>query len=675
MKFGPKETKELNQFLKTGRNKKREFLGGDITFASDLTQPEPKREVVEIDLFNQFNLRNPRADGGRIPFQTAGQVKDFSSLKNIRLSEGGNFRFDSEAGGKFFTKTFPPDTDLKDVIKFRDDYLSGKGIEPGKLKKPPNPKRGKYVGVKDQKHIKFNGVTYQVQVQRMKDGKRVSEKPFYTTDLDEAIKVRDERVAKFPPKSFKDFNIKERPKKVNAEILQLSKNPTIKNIFKTGELTDEAITEAANILKVNKATAIDRLENLATAYTGDRKNVPGIKPAFIDNARKIAALLPGAKTKAAELATGVPFIGESIKTPKGQILRDAPYDTSLFDIDEARATATGLKRNTSPYSIFGQIIKRDINRGVKGGFSGSGWDSRSGTLEKNLDEAIQKFGANSKQAKAAKDQYNKEATLFENNINKNKRRGAKKITIPKISLDAPSKTISNYKNLNKTYKDVFNKNFEIKKYSFEIPKDLNPIPKIVEDFKDPKIRAKVERAMSLGDARVYANPIFSPGILKEAFKQLPTPAGAVALNLGLGVDPTSAIDRASIAAEAAFAPALVKQAAKLGSVGQRIANLGLTPAMAARAARIASPLGIASLGAEGLYQAGKFTKKRIDELRSMTPEQRTELRNQGARQAFDPFQAAGGGIAKQAGDSSGRPPEKGPNSQGLPGLLKRVRNL
>jgi hypothetical protein len=32
---------------------------------------------------------------------------------------------------------------------------------------------------------------------------------------------------------------------------------------------------------------------------------------------------------------------------------------------------------------------------------------------------------------------------------------------------------------------------------------------------------------------------------------------------------------------------------------------------------------------------------------------------------------AGGGIAKQAGDPSGKPPVSGPNSQGLPGLLKR----
>ena len=36
---------------------------------------------------------------------------------------------------------------------------------------------------------------------------------------------------------------------------------------------------------------------------------------------------------------------------------------------------------------------------------------------------------------------------------------------------------------------------------------------------------------------------------------------------------------------------------------------------------------------------------------------------------------AGGGIAKMAGVSSGPPPESGPNSQGLPGLLKRVKKL
>ena len=39
------------------------------------------------------------------------------------------------------------------------------------------------------------------------------------------------------------------------------------------------------------------------------------------------------------------------------------------------------------------------------------------------------------------------------------------------------------------------------------------------------------------------------------------------------------------------------------------------------------------------------------------------------------LEKAGGGIAKMAGVSSGPPPEKGPDSQGLPGLLKRVKKL
>ena len=53
---------------------------------------------------------------------------------------------------------------------------------------------------------------------------------------------------------------------------------------------------------------------------------------------------------------------------------------------------------------------------------------------------------------------------------------------------------------------------------------------------------------------------------------------------------------------------------------------------------------------------------------------RSQSRGFGTPVMADQF-LAGGGIAKEAGDSSGRPPERGPNPQGLPSLLKRVRNL
>jgi len=52
------------------------------------------------------------------------------------------------------------------------------------------------------------------------------------------------------------------------------------------------------------------------------------------------------------------------------------------------------------------------------------------------------------------------------------------------------------------------------------------------------------------------------------------------------------------------------------------------------------------------------------------------------RMMFGPFgvgvgrsQRAGGGIAKLAGIDDGPPPEKGPNSQGLQGLLNRAKKL
>ena len=59
----------------------------------------------------------------------------------------------------------------------------------------------------------------------------------------------------------------------------------------------------------------------------------------------------------------------------------------------------------------------------------------------------------------------------------------------------------------------------------------------------------------------------------------------------------------------------------------------------------------------------------------MSPEEREELRRQGDEFAFSEFAAAGGGIAKLAGDPSGPPPKSGPNSQGLSGLLKRGKKI
>jgi len=133
-----------------------------------------------------------------------------------------------------------------------------------------------------------------------------------------------------------------------------------------------------------------------------------------------------------------------------------------------------------------------------------------------------------------------------------------------------------------------------------------------------------------------------------------TPTG-IATILTPDLDLTQAGNRIGLAAEAAFLPDLVK--ASIGATKgmknrkkqkliQRLLNLGIPTKKALSLARIASPIGWASLGLEGLYQAGKYGIKRRKELQAMSPEERTELAQERDDFSFGEYSgAAEGGIA------------------------------
>ena len=129
--------------------------------------------------------------------------------------------------------------------------------------------------------------------------------------------------------------------------------------------------------------------------------------------------------------------------------------------------------------------------------------------------------------------------------------------------------------------------------------------------------------------------------IKEAFKKAGTPlkwagntfnvalgpTGVIGLNYLLGVDPTETSGRIGLEAEAALAPTLVKGATSvtdkiktplLRKIAERATLAGMSPAMALRAARIASPIGLLSLAGEGLYHAGK---KEMAKREQMSPEE------------------------------------------------------
>ncbi len=119
-----------------------------------------------------------------------------------------------------------------------------------------------------------------------------------------------------------------------------------------------------------------------------------------------------------------------------------------------------------------------------------------------------------------------------------------------------------------------------------------------------------------------------------------SPLGLGALNVGLDVDPTSSLDRASLGLEAA----LLKDAVK-GTIGatkgmknralqkgiQRILNAGMSVPTALKVARYASPLGIASLAGEGLYQVGKLGYEDQQRFNALSPEEQAAEREHNAK--------------------------------------------
>ena len=117
---------------------------------------------------------------------------------------------------------------------------------------------------------------------------------------------------------------------------------------------------------------------------------------------------------------------------------------------------------------------------------------------------------------------------------------------------------------------------------------------------------------------------------------LGSPTALLGLNAYLGVDPRESLDRAVLGAEAALAPSGIKAlTSRLANIKNPLVRKGIetaaglrlpgvfTPANVLRAARFASPVGIATLAGEGLYQLGKLGYKEqqmINEMRENDPE-------------------------------------------------------
>jgi len=218
----------------------------------------------------------------------------------------------------------------------------------------------------------------------------------------------------------------------------------------------------------------------------------------------------------------------------------------------------------------------------------------------------------------------------------------------------------------------------------ELLSDVNPVSKaaqLKESIPGLKLASEIEQPEKSKTRDMYKNAFkgergfVSTDLLKDVGKgagklltAAGTPLGVVGLTAGFGVDPTSAVDRATVGLEAALAPSLVKGTNQLtkNALLRRLFNLGLSPQAALRVARIASPLGVASLGGEALYQYGKFVKDELERIEKMTPEEREAYNAEQEEQMG--IAAANGGLITREAFKDGFDPKKRQTMKILGGL-------
>ena len=278
---------------------------------------------------------------------------------------------------------------------------------------------------------------------------------------------------------------------VQSDLLKLSKDPRIVDIFKNPERTKSQLKNDVKIVKsiLGKTTnALARLTQLAAAFAGDTP-VPGITTQFKTNAEKIYNELPHNKIMRDidELKIGKSVGEKSIKTIKQKIRKNPNYIFSGdYNIDEVAGVTSSVKRGTTPYGIFGQVIDRDIN--VKDKMS---FDGNKSKKELALQEAIKTD--NPKLINKALQDFNNLVSNYENKINAGKPANTPRVKLFRATLDSPVNSIANFETFNPEYKKAFLNNFNTRGYSFKVPKDIKTIPQILELTQDPNVIKKMSQ--------------------------------------------------------------------------------------------------------------------------------------------------------------------------------------
>jgi hypothetical protein len=180
-----------------------------------------------------------------------------------------------------------------------------------------------------------------------------------------------------------------------------------------------------------------------------------------------------------------------------------------------------------------------------------------------------------------------------------------------------------------------------------------------------KVPRKIFSSLGTPTGALASWPLAAMGMKKAGLMEEDAPA----------FDIKSTGDRIGASAELALAPTLVSwtdkftkpiknQAFRSGAT--RLLNLGMSPAMALRAARVASPIGLLSLAGEGFYHAHKKEMARREEL---SPKELADFHLERQSRGWSRMKKAGGGMV-----GIRKPNAIPPERQGLRSIMINVND-
>ena len=661
---------------------------GQLTTASEVNRPDPKQSVQEIELFNEFNLRNPRADGGRMGFKRGNKGGEAEYQRRLKIAQD----------------------------KFGKDNLDKAAKELGY--KNYDALRGeKYANVRRKifKELdKFGSVVDERESRIRSRGTRIAKEQGIQIKLLEATNNKKF----FDPKAFaKENNISLKEVKRNAALLQ-------KNIY-------------------NKRMLVAGKEMRSTLTW-----IPD-DPTVSDNAlNKLwkSKLIKYEKNKIDELfyqAFGNPksdtynpkkFLAIKKNLNEYRQLRDAinaRFPGINFELDHplSKSSLNKLFNATTEQLTRVNVLEADLNNGFKD------------TLSLQYEKAVQNNNLNKKKAveKIARDlnlnigKISDDATNFKYGVKEFQKLNIKdEIGKSLQNLSALNKNFQTYaKNnpdlfktagvsTNQTFTKVnnvkglsaFMKNLGIKCQLSEgincmnpkaYERSLNQISKAAKAGDSAAQSKLLNFRKAVGGAGSVIKGVLGPAALAvEVGIAIPIglfdyaqgkPAEEIVNTLTYGLGGKSREDRLkeqmpTYGQGDALNEAFSGYLSTLNKLGEERDPNQLRPGKKTDDMlktfekrkepfmRVNPQLETGQMFDLDMFDKNIAESRAIEEKLAKEDLERQEKRTTDPFTAYsDDFMAAGGGIAKQAGVDSGPPPESGPNPQGLQGLLNRVKKV